>query len=74
VTAQLDPATGTAPVLDANGCRSVGRFRFDVDLYRVSDGVLMASCRLRKSLNVPDREKGLVYESERLLAQIRARA
>lgn len=73
VTARLDPSPATAPALDANGCRSVGRFRFDVDLYRVSDGVLMASCRVQKSLNVPDREKALVYECERLLAQIRGR-
>ena len=73
VTAWLDPAPPTAPALDANGCRSVARFRFDVDLYRVSDGVLMASCRLQKSLNVPDREKGLVFEAERLLAQVRGR-
>ena len=68
------PRRETAPALDARGFRPVGRFRFDVDLYRVSDGLLMASCRLQKSLSVPDRDKGLVYESERLLAQIRAGA
>jgi probable biosynthetic protein (TIGR04098 family) len=71
VTAWLDPAPEAAPELDANGCRPVARFRFDVDLHRVSDGALMASCRLRKSLRVPEREKGLVYESERLLRQLR---
>ncbi len=74
VTAWLDPTPETAPALDARGFRSAGRFRFDVDLHRVSDGVLMASCRLQKSLNVPERDKGLVYECERLLAQIRAGA
>ena len=74
VTASLDPAPEEAPALDASGSRPVGRFRFDVDLYRASDGQLMASCRLQKALSVPDREKGLVYESERLLAQLRGRA
>jgi hypothetical protein len=34
----------------------------------------MASCRFQKALNVPDREKALVYECERLLAQIRGQA
>jgi probable biosynthetic protein (TIGR04098 family) len=71
VTAWLDPAPPAAPTLDANACRSVARFQFHVDLYRVSDGVLMASCRSGKVLNVPDREKGLVYECERLLPQLR---
>jgi len=74
VKAWLDPAPPAAPALDANGGRVAARFEFHVDLYRVSDGVLMASCRLRKSLNVPSREKGLVYECERLLAQLRAGA
>lgn len=74
VTAWLDPAPPDAPELDANGCRSACRFRFHLDLYRVSDGALMASCLLRKSLNLPDREKGLVYEGERLLAHLRALA
>ena len=74
VTASLDPAPEETPALDASGSRAVGRFRFDVDLYRASDGQLMASCRLQKALSVPDREKGLVYESERLLAQLRGRA
>ena len=70
VTAWLDPAPPTPPALDASGCRSAARFRFDLDLYRASDGALMASCRLQKSLNVPDREKGLVDEAERLLAHL----
>ena len=74
VTAWLDRPPPTAPELDANGCRSASRFQFHLDLYRVSDGALMASCLLHKSLNVPDREKGLVYESERWLAHLRDEA
>ena len=50
------------------------RFSFHVDLYRESDGVLMASCLLEKALNVPGGERGLVYEAERLLAQLEAEA
>ena len=64
VTAWLDPeAPAPAP---SSGSRVAARFSFDVDLYRASDGVLMASCRLARSLRVPDREKALVYEAERL--------
>jgi len=74
VTAWLDPAPPAEPAPGANLWRVAARLRFHVDLYRASDGVLMASCRLRKSLNVPEREKGLVYESERLLAHLRDRA
>ena len=73
VTAWLDPAPPTSPALYATGSRPVARFYFDVDLYRVSDGVLMASCRTQKSLSVPEREKGLVFEAERLLTQVRGR-
>jgi probable biosynthetic protein (TIGR04098 family) len=71
VTAWLDPA-GPAP--PSNGRRTAGRFLFDVDLCRASDGVLMASCRLQRALTIPDREKGLVYEAERLLARLRGPA
>jgi probable biosynthetic protein (TIGR04098 family) len=74
VAAWLDPAPPSAPDLDASGCRVAARFAFHVDLYRASDGVLMGSCRLHKSLNLPDREKGLVYEGERLLARLRGGA
>lgn len=72
VSASLDPAPAVAPALDASGSRTTARFRFDVDLYRASDGVLMASCRLLKILSVPEREKGLVYEGERLLVRLRS--
>ena len=69
VTAWLDPeAPAPAP---SSGSRVAARFSFDVDLYRASDGVLMASCRLARSLRVPDREKALVYEAERLLSRLR---
>ena len=71
VGASLDAATPTTEAPAANGSRPLARFRFDVDLYRASDGVLMASCRLQKLLSVPEREKGLVLEAERLLAQVR---
>ena len=50
------------------------RFLFHVDLYRESDGVLMASCLLRKAMNVPGGERALVFEAERLLAQLRDQA
>ena len=71
VSAWLETAPSAASVPDPNGSRPGARFRFHADLYRVSDGALMASCLVRKSLNVPDREKGLLYETERLLAQLR---
>jgi hypothetical protein len=73
VTARLDPVPSLAPAREANASRPVARFHFAVDLYRVSDGVLMASCRTQKSLNVPEREKGLVFEAERFLTQVRGR-
>ncbi len=72
VTAWLDPALPAGPALEGDG--AAPRFRFDVDLYRASDGALMASCRFQKALNVPAGEKGLVYERERLLARLRAPA
>jgi probable biosynthetic protein (TIGR04098 family) len=74
VTAWLDPRPAAEPSLDPKGIRAAARFLFHVDLYRASDGVLMASCRLQKSLSVPDREKGLVYEGERLLSRLRGTA
>ncbi len=41
-----------------------------IDLCRGSDGVLMASSLVRKALNAPASEKGLVAEGERLLAAL----
>lgn len=68
VTAWLENAPdGSAP--DASGNRCAGRLTSHVDLYRASDGALMASCLLGKSLNIPGRERGLLYEAERLVAQ-----
>jgi probable biosynthetic protein (TIGR04098 family) len=40
---------------------------FRIDLYRGSDGVLMASSRVRKSLTVPAAAKAALAEAERLL-------
>jgi probable biosynthetic protein (TIGR04098 family) len=71
VTAWLEAPPASPPAPDANGCRSAARFQFQTELYRASDGVLMASCLLDKSLNVPDRDRGLGYETERLLTQLR---
>ena len=62
VTASLDPAPDEAPALDASGTRSVGRFRFDVDLYRVTEGLALLKTELGR-IGVP---KGtlLLYEIE----------
>jgi probable biosynthetic protein (TIGR04098 family) len=42
------------------------RFHFVTELYRVSDGELMAKSVTRKALCLPWRSKGLVYEAYRL--------
>jgi len=42
------------------------RFHFVTDLYRVSDGALMAKSVVRKALCIPNRAKNLVYEASRL--------
>jgi probable biosynthetic protein (TIGR04098 family) len=47
------------------------RFHFVTDLYRVSDGVLMAKSIVRKALCLPRRAKQLVYEASRLSRQWR---
>jgi probable biosynthetic protein (TIGR04098 family) len=46
------------------------RLLFRIDLYRVSDGVLMASSLVRKALNVPASDKGLLAEGERQRAAV----
>jgi probable biosynthetic protein (TIGR04098 family) len=43
------------------------KLEFRIDLYRRSDHVLMASSRVRKSLNVPGSWKGVLAEAERFL-------
>ena len=40
---------------------------FRIDLYRGSDGVLMASSRVRKSASIPASAKSVLAEAERLL-------
>ena len=46
------------------------RFRFRLDLFRASDGALMASAVVTKALVVPDGDKGLVSEAGRVLAAV----
>jgi probable biosynthetic protein (TIGR04098 family) len=53
--------------------RTLLKLLFRIDLYRGSDRVLMASSLVRKALNVPAVEKGLIAEGERLLATLRLR-
>jgi probable biosynthetic protein (TIGR04098 family) len=43
---------------------------FRIDLYRDSDGVLMASSLVRKALNVPGHAKAVLAEVERLLRRL----
>ena len=58
------------------GAAVAGRYRiplklqFRIDLYRASDGTLMASSLVRKSLNVPGSAKSVLAEAERLLRRI----
>ncbi|HSO40269.1 MAG TPA: LnmK family bifunctional acyltransferase/decarboxylase [Labilithrix sp.] len=53
-----------------HGRSSLARFVFRLDLYRASDGALMASSLVTKSLNVPDRDKTLVNEAKRFVASL----
>lgn len=50
------------------GKSTIGRFLFRLDLYRASDGALMASALVTKALVVPDGDKGLVSEAGRFVA------
>jgi probable biosynthetic protein (TIGR04098 family) len=54
----------------AHGRSVHGRLRFRLDLYRASDGALMASTLVTKALVVPDGDKGLVSEAGRFLAAV----
>ena len=56
VTAWLDPALPAGPALEADG--AAPRFRFDVDLYRASDGALMASLPLSEGPQRARRREG----------------
>jgi probable biosynthetic protein (TIGR04098 family) len=52
---------------------SLMKLLFRIDLYRASDGVLMASSLVRKALSVPASDKGLAAEGARLLRSQRPR-
>jgi probable biosynthetic protein (TIGR04098 family) len=65
----------SAGILPVEGGVS-GRYRiplklqFRIDLYRASDGMLMASSLVRKSLNAPGNAKAVLAEAERLLRSV----
>lgn len=48
------------------------KLAFRIDLYRESDGVLMASSLVKKALNVPGNAKAVLAETERLLRRYAA--
>lgn len=48
------------------------KFLFRIDLYRRSDGVLIASSLVRKSLNVPGNAKAVLNEAQRLQMALEA--
>lgn len=54
------------------GYRTPMKFVFRIDLYRLSDNVLMASSVVRKALNVPGKAKNVLNEAERFLARLDA--
>ena len=54
--------------------RTLGRFLFRSDVYRASDGVLMASSLVERVLRVPGQEKPLLTETERWLARLPGRS
>jgi hypothetical protein len=64
----LPAAPRTAPSKDGRSC--LGRLVFRLDLYRASDGALMASSLVTKALNVLDRDKTLVNEAARFFASL----
>jgi probable biosynthetic protein (TIGR04098 family) len=67
VSASLFPTGSFAPVSWLPGYRVPLRVQFRIDLHRSSDGTLMASSLVRKSLNVPGGAKAVLAEVERLL-------
>jgi probable biosynthetic protein (TIGR04098 family) len=70
VSARLLPP-GHFPAPPAGGPYRVPlKLVFRIDLYRSSDNVLMSSSLVRKSLNVPARNKGVLAEAERLLGRL----
>jgi probable biosynthetic protein (TIGR04098 family) len=75
-TVDVRVQAGVLPVHAEGGAAVAGRYRiplklqFRIDLYRASDGMLMASSLVRKSLNVPGNAKAVLAESERLLRRL----
>jgi probable biosynthetic protein (TIGR04098 family) len=75
-TVDVRVQAGVLPVAAGGGSAVSGRYRiplklqFRIDLYRGSDGALMASSLVRKSLNVPGNAKAVLAEAERLLRRI----
>jgi probable biosynthetic protein (TIGR04098 family) len=65
----IPPDRFEAPVIPG-GYRTPLQFLFRIDLYRVSDRVLMASSLVRKSLNVPGNAKSVSLEAGRLLQRL----
>jgi probable biosynthetic protein (TIGR04098 family) len=50
------------------GKSTIGRFLFQLDLYRASDGARMASALVTKALVVPESDKGIALEAGRFVA------
>ncbi|MGE0453577.1 MAG: LnmK family bifunctional acyltransferase/decarboxylase [Vicinamibacteria bacterium] len=67
ISASLLPADAASPAPERV---TPWRLSFRIDLYRESDKVLMASSLVRKALNVPPAEAGLLKEAERLRATL----
>jgi probable biosynthetic protein (TIGR04098 family) len=66
----LPPGTFPAPA-PGGAYRTPFKIVFRLDLYRRSDGSLMASSLVRKAVTVPASSKPVLAESERLLASLR---
>ena len=67
VSATLLPPGRFEPRQIPGGYRTPFKLDFRIDLYRESDGTLMASSRVRKALNVPGSAKAVWNEASRLL-------
>ena len=65
----LPPASDDAPQGPSRH-RTPLKLLFRIDLYRASDKVLIWSSLVRKSLNVPADQKGILMEAERFLANL----
>jgi len=69
VQARFCPPAVSAP----SRVRALGHFLFRTDVHRASDGVLMSSSLVEKTLRVPGQMKSLLTESERLLGRMQVR-